>query len=313
MDPGIKNAITDQGWSVFDPIGKGEFGAVYKVMPVDGTEGSFKSGAGKLMANAPQHRKEVSILYTLLFDSGLYHGSIEGDKVEHQTDSKFRHPGLVYYIDAFEVNDHFIFLVTDYFEGLTLMEFINAAFRPSNVQLEKITRTLLSTLEFIHVHNIIHRDVKLENIMFNSYTGETKLIDFGLSSFFDNIDLQRVGTPTYWPSEFSPPICYNTKFMTVSKLRVIDAKGFCKADIYALGIVLYEFATGKDIEPFSYLQLYDLSKNQDLYLFPDAVKIFNIDNMWLANVILLCLTPDPMMRKYASEILESVDQTQKYT
>lgn len=303
MDPNLAREILDQGWIVSDRIGSGEFGSVYKVHRTPEEE-SDTIRAGKLMVNILTNRQEISILYTLLFDSSLY--STDGDEVDGTTSEiqpKFRHPGLVYYVDAFEVcTPNYLFLVTDYFEGLTLMEFIIAEYRPFKHHLETIARTLLSTFDFIHTHQVVHRDVKLENVMFNPHTNETKLIDFGLSSTFDGIDIQRVGTPTYWPSEFPPPLGYRVELIRYTKLNVIDFEGYCKADIYALGIVLYEFATGTSLEPFSEGQLRELSMNNDLHLFPDRVKIFNIDDLWLANLILMCLTPDPKMRKCASEL-----------
>ena len=77
----------------------------------------------------------------------------------------------------------------------------------------------------IHRNNIIHRDLKLENILLmnkdNNY--QAKLADFGLSTTTDNIDLFRhCGTPGYVAPEV-----------------LLDKNYNCKADIFSAGVILF--------------------------------------------------------------------------
>lgn len=88
-------------------------------------------------------------------------------------------------------------------------------------------RQLCKAVAYCHSKNISHRDLKLENVIYNK-RGEVKLIDFGFAVYSKNKLRTFCGTPTYMAPE-------------IVKKR--EYKG-TKVDIWALGVLLYRMVTG---------------------------------------------------------------------
>ena len=96
-------------------------------------------------------------------------------------------------------------------------------------------------LKYAHDKQVIHRDIKPSNILI-SRQGEVKLVDFGIATSQEETEdgLTRdgmvLGTPSYIPPE------------QIDDARNVDKR----ADIYSLGVVLYEMLTGKTPFPGSF-------------------------------------------------------------
>ncbi len=131
----------------------------------------------------------------------------------------------------FGFEDGIPFLVTEFVEGNTLAKLIqqNVLF-PWDISLH-ILQQLTQGLIAIHNRNIIHQDIKPENI-FISNEGEVKLGDLGFSSPLEKVDLQIQGTPAYLPPEV-----------------VLGSPIDFRSDLYSLGLVGYEMLTGEN--PFA--------------------------------------------------------------
>ena len=92
-------------------------------------------------------------------------------------------------------------------------------------------KSLLQTLEYIHFKNIIHCDIKPENIIINE-NNVPIIIDFGISQFSNDVPLKRVGTLDY----ISPEIVE------------LESTGGCyssKVDIWSFGVTIYELLFNK--------------------------------------------------------------------
>ncbi len=134
------------------------------------------------------------------------------------------HPNLV---RAFELiqGSGVIGFTMEYVPGMNLLEVL-AGDRMTPERIDSLFVQILGGLEALHGHEIVHRDVKLENILVSD-NGTAKLSDLGLVKRLDGEQLTKtgilLGTAAYLPPEYITRSAY-------------DARG----DLFALGVVLFE-------------------------------------------------------------------------
>ncbi len=123
-----------------------------------------------------------------------------------------------------------LYIIEEYAEGVTISKMIGGGHIFSDAETKNIALMLCDVLSVLHNQNIVHRDIKPSNIIYTT-DNKIKLIDFGAARIYDNNqnnDTKYLGTVGY-----APPEQY----------------GFCqtdiRADIYSLGITLFEMLTGK--------------------------------------------------------------------
>jgi serine/threonine-protein kinase len=164
--------------------------------------------------------------------------------------ARIDHPGVVRALDVGELSDGRSYLVMQYVSGKSLRSIMT----PDGMELDrvaKLARQMGRALAAAHRQGVIHRDLKPENIMLQSVGDEeyVKIIDFGIATIHelaDDTDSQTtevIGTRSY---------------MAPEQLR---GKPVVASDIYALGVIVYEMATGR--RPFnseSILHLYELQR-----------------------------------------------------
>ena len=93
------------------------------------------------------------------------------------------HENIIQLLDSFETNNEFC-LVSEFATG-QLYEVIEEDKRLPESEIRKITQQLTSALYYLHENNIIHRDIKPQNILLSA-NGVIKICDFGFARFFDN-------------------------------------------------------------------------------------------------------------------------------
>ena len=144
------------------------------------------------------------------------------------------HPNIVSIYDVGEDGDYH-FIVMEYIEGKTLKQYIQQFSPISPAKAVQIMRQLTSAIAHAHEHQIIHRDIKPQNILMDEQ-GNVKITDFGIATTLSATSYTKT----------------NSVIGTVHYLSPEQARGGIsshKSDIYALGIVLYELLTGE--LPFS--------------------------------------------------------------
>jgi serine/threonine protein kinase len=138
---------------------------------------------------------------------------------------------IVSLIDVQKTENNF-YLILEYCEGGDLGQFIKTHGPVDEETTQRWMQNLAEGFKALKSKNIIHRDLKLQNILMseNSTKAVLKLADFGMSRFLDN-DLAQtwLGTPLYMAPEM---------------FRNKEGYDF-KADIWSLGVVMYEMLTGE--------------------------------------------------------------------
>ncbi len=147
--------------------------------------------------------------------------------------ARFAHPGLAAIIEAGETaNDARPYLLMEYVEGATLAEVIAEDAPLDQARVVAIATMAASALAEVHRHGLVHRDIKPGNILVRGSDGAIKLIDFGFATRTRN---QQGGRAVVGTLRYSAPE------QTGMLQRPVDGR----SDLYSLGIVLYECATGR--------------------------------------------------------------------
>lgn len=165
---------------------------------------------------------------------------------------------LVYAVDFFRVETCY-YKVTEKIDisSISTSEICNLGFKEVMI----ILKSLVHSLKIMHKENIVHGDLKPDNILIKvTKTGNytTKLIDFD-DSYFSSLPPedreQVVGTPEYYSPELFDYISDEDDEVLGSVLTV-------KSDIFALGVIFSEYLTGsKPIIPDKFLGTYNAVKN----------------------------------------------------
>ncbi len=154
--------------------------------------------------------------------------------MEAQSAASLSHQNIVsvYDVGSSTINDKkYNYIVMEYIDGKTLKDVINEGEELSPEYIANIGFQIASAIEAAHKNGVIHRDIKPHNILINK-DNIAKVTDFGIAR------LSSSATITYT----------STVLGTVHYISPEQAKGKFideKSDIYSLGVVLYEMATGK--------------------------------------------------------------------
>ena len=197
---------------ILECLGRGGMGVVYKARQK--TLNRFV--ALKLMA--PERAADPE--FALRFEK------------EAQALATLNHPNIVGVYDFGQAGG-FYFLLMEFVDGVNLRQAMKARrFTPE--QALAVVPPVCEALQFAHEHGIVHRDIKPENLLLDK-EGRVKIADFGIAKMLNVEDSdigvaesQPVGTPQYMAPEQKDH-------------RRTDHR----ADIYSLGVVLYEMLTGE--------------------------------------------------------------------
>ncbi|RZC34745.1 nuclear anchorage protein 1-like, partial [Asbolus verrucosus] len=208
LEPGLEFKIR---FEVLEELGKGRFGVVHKVVE--------KTTAQKLAAKFIKCRT-----------------SKDKEKVQDEIDimNLLRHQKLLQLAAAFE-NPKEMIMVTEYISGGELFERVVADdFTLTEKDCILFMRQICEGVAYMHSQNVVHLDLKPENIMCHTRTShEIKIIDFGLAQKLNPDTPVRVlfGTP-----EFIPPEIINYEPIGI------------ESDMWSLGVICYVLLSG--LSPF---------------------------------------------------------------
>ena len=151
-------------------------------------------------------------------------------QVEAQAAAALSHPNIVNIYDVGEEEDLF-YIVMEFVDGITLKEYIQQKGRILPKETVEIALYIAAGIQAAHGQNIIHRDIKPQNILVGR-NGDVKVTDFGIA--------KAVSTNTMTAT--------NIAVGSVHYISPEQAKGsYCdgRSDIYSLGVTMYEMVTGR--------------------------------------------------------------------
>ncbi|XP_050728228.1 serine/threonine-protein kinase Nek8-like isoform X1 [Eriocheir sinensis] len=162
----------------------------------------------------------------------ISHEECELTKNEVRVLSMLQHPNIIEYYDNCLENNTMM-IVMEYAPGGNLYDYLRSRGEGNLLQEEDVLHLfcqLLLGMQHIHESNILHRDIKSNNILLDRSQRIVKIGDFGISKILSSKSKAHtvVGTPCY----LSPELCQEKPYNQ-------------KSDVWALGCVLYEMLTLK--------------------------------------------------------------------
>jgi serine/threonine-protein kinase len=158
--------------------------------------------------------------------------------------ASLNHPHIVHVYDAGR-SDDLLYFAMEYISGPTVTQLLKQKGKLPVTQVAEIGAQVAAALQYAHVEaHMVHRDIKPENMMLDRW-GKVKVVDFGLARVAGTNTITRVGT-----------VVGSLYYVSPEQLlgRQLDGR----ADVYALGVALYEMLTGK--RPFLGKNLAELSR-----------------------------------------------------
>ncbi len=203
------------GYTIEKLLGKGGMGAVYKGVQI-----------------SLDRPVAIKIISNDLDQADASFG--ERFKNEARAMAKLSHPGIVAVHDYGQTSNGILYIVMEYIEGTDVSRMIAQQKRLHSEHAMAITAHVCDALAYAHERGIIHRDIKPANIMV-SHDGVVKVADFGLAKMMQSGEsgLTQSG------------MAMGTLHYMAPEALMLGSAVDHRADIYAVGVMLYQMLTGK--------------------------------------------------------------------
>ncbi|HYD41594.1 MAG TPA: protein kinase [Anaeromyxobacter sp.] len=203
---------------VHQRLGKGGMGLVYKATDV--------------VLDRPLALKMLD--RALLSDAGM----VQRFHREARAASRLNHPNCITILDFGQLEDGQLFIAMEFLPGRPLTKLVAEEFPLSHARVIRIGAQILAALAEAHAAGVIHRDLKLSNVMVEARRDEpdfVKVLDFGIAKLVAGDNRSELTT--------AGMICGTPGYMSPEQARgeELDAR----SDLYSVGIILYELLTGR--------------------------------------------------------------------
>ncbi|CAD5123848.1 DgyrCDS12154 [Dimorphilus gyrociliatus] len=194
---------------------------------------------------------------------------------------KLNHPNIIRQFEVLETDNHY-YLVLELAEGGEFIKYLTKRKRFDEEEAKLYLKQIVSALSHMHKSGVIHRDLKLENLLLDS-KGKIKIIDFGLSNIYDQGQMlnTQCGSPAYVAPEVFIKKPYGPS-----------------VDVWSLGIILYTFCVGS--LPFSVYPSTDLKRLYSLIMKGPTIPDYLSSDC--CDLIRQLLDPNPSTRLTIDQI-----------
>jgi len=246
-------------YQIIEEVGRGGMGSVFKARDID---------------------LDILVALKMIHPALMARpGTVERFKKELLIAREISHENVIRIYDFGEI-DTIKFISMQYIDGENLAELIRTSGPLSIQTCLNISKGIGQGLQAAHRCGIIHRDLKPQNIMVDK-KGRIYITDFGLAKSLEEGDISSPGTVVGTPQYLSPEQARGDK---------LDQR----SDIYALGIIIYEMATGRELftsdSMMGYLHKHILEKPPNPSISNPLIPVF------LEKIILRCLEKEPARR-----------------
>ena len=249
------------GFTIEDCIHSGGIAHIYRVSYTEGASHSGFSLAMKVPRMTPGDGAENIVSF----------------EVEHQIMQALSGPHVPRFVAAGDL-ENVPYLVMEYVQGRTLAHWLEAC-GPASVQaLVRLGEAMALAAHSLHQQNTVHLDLKPANVLICD-DDSAVLLDFGLScnALYPDLLAEQLRKAVGSPAWISPE-------------QVVGVRGDLRSDIFAMGVMLYQLATGE--LPFG-APLTRGGLRQRLWMDPVPPRQRRPDlPEWLQEVILRCLEPE---------------------
>ncbi|PIA18175.1 kinase-like protein, partial [Coemansia reversa NRRL 1564] len=192
-------------------LGSGTYGSVFKAKHIS-------------------TNRKVALKFVKYNQSATKSARKHNERIEREIklQSLLHHPNIARLYDVIQLPDQ-AGMVLEYVKGCDLLEYVSNYGRLREDEACRIFRQIVSAVDYMHQNCIVHRDLKLGNIMLDR-SGQVRIIDFGFADTFEWGKQHNTfcGSPSY----ASPEIVCSVKYTGP------------EIDIWSMGVVLYYMLTG---------------------------------------------------------------------
>lgn len=200
-----------RGYTILETLGQGGLGIVYKAR---------QDSIGRIVA--------LKIMFPNLTTNKEY---VQRFMREAKVSAQLDHPNIVRGID-FGESEAYYFFAMEFVDGKSIKDMMNEQYNFSEKDAATIILKVAKALRYGEEHNLVHRDIKPDNIMI-AKDGTPKLCDLGLAKLQDtDMSLTRTGVVVGTPHYISPEQAVGQRDLDI------------RSDIYSLGVTFYHMVTG---------------------------------------------------------------------